>query len=42
MSEKLNRLRGFMERRRIQAYFIPSADPHQGEYVPALLSDCNG
>ena len=35
MSEKLNRLRGFMERRRIQAYFIPSADPHQGEYVPA-------
>jgi Xaa-Pro aminopeptidase len=35
MSEKLNRLRQSMKRRRIQAYLIPSADPHQSEYVPA-------
>ncbi len=34
MSERLNRLRQWMKRRRIQAYLVPSADPHQSEYVP--------
>ncbi len=35
MSEKLNRLRRSMKRHRIQAYLVPSSDPHQSEYVPA-------
>jgi Xaa-Pro aminopeptidase len=35
MSEQLGRLRREMKRRRIQAYLVPSADPHQSEYVPA-------
>ena len=34
MSEKLNCLRRAMKRRRLQAYLVPSADPHQSEYVP--------
>src|SRR5512135_541692 len=34
MTEKLNRLRQSMRRRRLQAYLVPSADPHQSEYVP--------
>ena len=35
MEEKLNGLRRFMKRRRVQAYLVPSSDPHQSEYVPA-------
>lgn len=35
MIEKLAKLRQLMKRQRVQAYFIPSADPHQSEYVPA-------
>jgi Xaa-Pro aminopeptidase len=34
MSKKLARLRQLMLRRRVQAYLVPSADPHQSEYVP--------
>jgi Xaa-Pro aminopeptidase len=36
MSEKLERLRRLMRRHRIQAYLVPSGDPHQSEYVPAF------
>ena len=35
MNEKLNGLRRLMKRRRVQAYLVPSSDPHQSEYVPA-------
>jgi Xaa-Pro aminopeptidase len=34
MNPKLNALRKLMKRRKIQAYLIPSSDPHQSEYVP--------
>ncbi len=34
MGEELTALRQLMRRRGIQAYLIPSADPHQSEYVP--------
>ncbi len=34
MSPKLDDLRRLMKRHRIHAYFIPSSDPHQSEYVP--------
>ncbi len=34
MNTKLKALRQLMKRHRIQAYLIPSADPHQSEYVP--------
>jgi Xaa-Pro aminopeptidase len=32
--KKLAALRRLMKRHRIHAYFIPSSDPHQSEYVP--------
>ena len=32
--DKLIRLRSSMEKRRIDAYLIPSTDPHLGEYIP--------
>jgi Xaa-Pro aminopeptidase len=35
MTEKLDRLRRLMKRFRLQAYLVPSTDPHQSEYVPA-------
>ncbi len=34
MSEKLAALRHLLKRRGVQAYLVPSADPHQSEYVP--------
>jgi len=34
MSPKLDDLRRLMKRRRIDAYLVPSSDPHQSEYVP--------
>jgi Xaa-Pro aminopeptidase len=34
MTEKLAALRGLMKKHGIQAYLIPSSDPHQSEYVP--------
>ena len=34
MDEKIKKLRKLMESRGLQAYLIPSADPHQSEYVP--------
>ena len=34
MNEKLTALRQLMQRHGVQAYLIPSADPHQSEYVP--------
>ena len=34
MNEKLAALRHLMKRHGVQAYLIPSADPHQSEYVP--------
>ena len=34
MPEKLAALRRLMKKHRIQAYFIPGTDPHQGESVP--------
>jgi Xaa-Pro aminopeptidase len=34
MSEKLAALRHLTKRRGVRAYLIPSADPHQSEYVP--------
>jgi Xaa-Pro aminopeptidase len=34
MTEKLKCLRGLMKKHKIQAYLIPSSDPHQSEYVP--------
>lgn len=36
VGEKLNSLRDLMKQHGIQAYLIPSTDPHQSEYVPAL------
>lgn len=33
-SEKLNALREWMQKENIQAYIIPSADPHISEYLP--------
>ncbi len=35
-SEKLTALRRLMKRNKIHAYLVPSTDPHQSEYVPAL------
>lgn len=34
MSDKIRALRQLMQSHQIQAYFIPSTDPHQSEYVP--------
>jgi len=34
MSEKVRELRRLMKDYGIQAYFVPSSDPHQSEYVP--------
>jgi len=34
MTEKLAALHRLMKKHGIQAYLIPSSDPHQGEYVP--------
>ncbi|HEY4543840.1 MAG TPA: aminopeptidase P family N-terminal domain-containing protein, partial [Tissierellaceae bacterium] len=33
-NEKINSLRKLMEDNKIDAYIIPSADPHQSEYLP--------
>lgn len=33
-SEKLHALREWMQKENIQAYIIPSADPHISEYLP--------
>lgn len=33
--EKLAALRGLMKKNRIDAYYVPSVDQHQSEYVPA-------
>lgn len=33
-AEKLNLLRAAMRKHNLDAYYIPSADPHQNEYVP--------
>ncbi len=33
-AEKLAAIRGLMEQERIDAYIIPSSDPHIGEYLP--------
>jgi Xaa-Pro aminopeptidase len=33
--EKLAALRALMKKSRLDAYYIPSVDPHQSEYVPA-------
>lgn len=34
LTERLNSLRNLMRQRKIDAYLIPSADPHQSEYLP--------
>lgn len=34
MKDKLKALRGLMKKHGIEAYFVPSTDPHQSEYVP--------
>jgi Xaa-Pro aminopeptidase len=34
MIDKLKALRGLMRKHRVQAYLVPSTDPHQSEYVP--------
>jgi len=34
MDSKLNQLRQLMKKHGIQAYLIPSSDPHQSEYLP--------
>ncbi|NOZ14131.1 MAG: aminopeptidase P family protein [Acidobacteria bacterium] len=34
--ERLQKLRSLMEENGVQAYIIPSTDPHQSEYVPAF------
>jgi len=36
IKERLARLRDLMQQNSVQAYIIPSTDPHQSEYVPAL------
>ena len=33
---KLKNLRKLMKKHKIQAYLVPSTDPHQSEYVPAM------
>ena len=33
--ERLRELRKLMRKQRVDAYFIPNADPHQSEYAPA-------
>jgi len=33
--QKIAALRALMKKNRIQAYYVPSADPHQSEYLPA-------
>jgi Xaa-Pro aminopeptidase len=33
--QKLNRLRALMAQESLEAYLVPSTDPHQSEYVPA-------
>ncbi len=35
-ADLIARLRDLMKKQKIQAYIIPSTDPHQSEYVPAL------
>ncbi len=37
MNNKLTELRRLMKSHGLQAYLIPSADPHQSEYVPEFL-----
>jgi len=34
MKDKLKALRELMKRYQVEAYFVPSTDPHQSEYVP--------
>ena len=34
MNKRLNALRRLLKHRRIDAYLVPSSDPHQSEYVP--------
>ncbi|HES59039.1 MAG TPA: aminopeptidase P family protein, partial [Caldithrix sp.] len=34
--ERLSALRNLMKKNKIEAYIIPSTDPHQSEYVPEL------
>ncbi len=34
--QKIAALRAQMRRQRIDAYYVPSTDPHQSEYVPAI------
>ncbi len=36
IQERLKKLRFLMEENGVQAYIIPSTDPHQSEYVPAF------
>lgn len=36
ITERLTALRKLMKKNKIEAYIIPSTDPHQSEYVPAL------
>jgi Xaa-Pro aminopeptidase len=36
IADLIARLRDLMKKQKIQAYIIPSTDPHQSEYVPAL------
>ena len=36
IKERINQLRDLMRKNKIQAYLIPSTDPHQSEYVPDL------
>ena len=33
-NEKINSLRKLMKEKEIDAYIVPSADPHQSEYLP--------
>ena len=33
--EKIAALRALMRQEQIDAYYVPSVDPHQSEYVPA-------
>jgi len=35
IKERLKQLRGLMKKAGMDAYYIPSTDPHQSEYVPA-------
>ncbi len=36
IKERVNALRKLMKKNKLDAYIIPSTDPHQSEYVPAL------